>query len=304
MTDSATRFTAMRTGKIDGTSGEYDDVKEFLDNPEIQYKKYVADACSVIAMRTDKADSPFSKKEVRQALTMATDFNKIKNEYYDGRAEILVWPISPEKEYWNAYYPLEQLPANVQELYSHNVTKAKALLTAAGYPTLKTTIICYNTATSVDYLSLIKEMWAEAGVELTIDARDYTTWITRIRTRNYDQMLYSSTAGWEKLLNFNGSAFYNSSYVNDPLVAETAAKMSDYIGVDDAKLMQLHHDLMPYVLEQCWVIAKPNPWGYFIWWPWVKDYEGAYSVGYVNYYLYYKYRWQDVDMKFKMTGKK
>ena len=304
ITDSATRFAAFRTGKIDGASGEYDDVKEFLDNPDVQYKKYIADGCLTIAMRTDKADSPFSKKEVRQALMLAIDFNKIKNAYYDGRAEILVWPISPEKEYWNAYYPLEQLPANVQELYSHNVTKAKALLTAAGYPTLKTTVICYNTPTYVDYLSLIKEMWAEAGIDLTIDARDYATWISRVRTRNYDQMLYTSTAGWEKLLNFNGSSFYNSSYVNDPVVAETAAKMADYIGVDDAKMMQLHHDLMPYVLEQCWSIAKPNPFGYFIWWPWVKDYNGAYSCGYVNYSLYFKYRWQDVDMKEEMTGRK
>jgi peptide/nickel transport system substrate-binding protein len=304
ITDIATRLSAFRTAKIDGLGGEYDDVKEFFDNPDVQYKKYIPDACLTIAMRTDKADSPFSKKEVRQALFLATDFNKIKNEYYDGKAEILVWPLSPEKEYYAAYYPLEQLPANVQELYSHNVTKAKELLAAAGYPTLKATIIVYNTPAYTDYLSLIKNMWAEAGITLTIDARDYTTWITRIRTRNYDEMMYATTAGWEKLLNFNGSSFYNSSYVNDPLVAETAAKMADYIGLDDAKMMQLNHDLMPYVLEQCWSLAKPNPYSYFLWWPWVKDYEGAYSCGYVNYSLYMKYRWQDVDLKFQMTGKK
>lgn len=305
ITDTATRLAAMRTGKIDGTSGPWDDVKEFVENPVIQYEKYIADTCYTIAMRTDKADSPFSKKEVRQALFLATDFNKIKNEYYDGKAEILVWPISPEKEYWNAYYPLEQLPANVQELYSHNVTKAKDLLTAAGYPTgFSTTIITYNTATFTDYLSLIKNMWAEVGVTLTIDAKDYATWISRVRTRNYDQLFWSVSSGWEKLLDFNGTSFYNVSYVNDPTVVETAAKMADYIGVDDAKLMQLHHDLMPYVLEQCWVMPVENPYTYVIWWPWVKNWHGELSVGYVNYPSYLKYRWQDVALKQKLTGNK
>jgi peptide/nickel transport system substrate-binding protein len=255
-------------------------------------------------MRTDKADSPLSNKAVRQALFLATDFNKIKNDYYDGRAEILVWPISPEKEYWDAYYPLEQLPANVQELYSYNPTKARELLTAAGYPTLKTTIVTYNTATFVDYLSLLKGMWAEVGIDLTIDAKDYATWITRVRNRNYDQMLWTTTAGWEKLLDFNGSSFYNVSYVNDPTVAATAEEMSDYIGVNEPKLMQLHHDLMPYVLEQCWVMAKPNPYTYIIWWPWVKDFNGVISIGYVNYPSYVKYRWQDVALKQEITGRK
>ncbi|MDO9334282.1 MAG: ABC transporter substrate-binding protein, partial [Dehalococcoidales bacterium] len=306
MTDTATRLSAMRTGKIDSTSGEYDDVKEFLDNPEIQYVKYVSDACLVIAMRTDKPDSPFSKKEVRQALTMATDFNKIKDEFYDGRAEILIWPISPEKESAKAYFPLEQLPANVQELYSHNVTKAKELLTAAGYPTgFNATIVTYNTATYVDYLSLVKNMWADIGVTLTIDAKDYATWISRIRNRNYDEMLWSSTSGaWAKMLNFNGTTFYNASYVNDARAVETAAQISEYVGLDEDKMAKLYHDLMPYVIEQCWVIAKPNPYTYVVWWPWRKNWHGELYVGYVNFPSYFKYIWQDVDLKFQMTGKK
>ena len=303
ITDTATRLSAMRTGKIDGTSGEWDDVGELINgNPEMQYTKYVADTCLTISMRTDKPELPFSKKEVRQALTLATDFNKIKNEFYDGKAEILVWPLSPEREYWNAYFPLEQLPANVQELYSHNITKARELLTAAGYPTgFNATIITYNTATYVDYLSLIQSMWAEVGVKLTIDAKDYATWISRIRNRNYDELLWGSTSGaWQKGINLNGTTFYNSSYVNDAVVAETFTKMSDYIGLDEAKMAKLNHDLMPYVIEQCWVIAKPNPYTFVIWWPWVKNWHGELQVGYVNYPSYLKYRWQDVALKQKM----
>jgi ABC-type transport system substrate-binding protein len=252
------------------------------------------------------AESPFSKKEVRQALTLAIDFNKIKDEYYGGKASILVWPVSYSKENSAAYVPMEKLPANVQELYSHNVTKAKELLTAAGYPALKLNIICYNTPTQVDYLSLIAQMWSEVGVTLTIDAKDYATWIGRVRARNYgaNELLYSYTSGaWQRMINFNGVGQYNSSYINDTRVAEAAAKVPDYIGIEEAKLAQQNADLMPYIIEQCWVIAKPNPYAYVIWWPWRKNWNGELQVGYYNYPSYLKYTWTDQTLKKQMTGR-
>lgn len=250
---------------------------------------------------------PFSKKEVRQALFYATDFNKIKDEYYGGRALILVWPISYNKENAAAYVPMEKLPANVQELYSHNVTKAKELLTTAGYPTgFSVTIIGYNTATQTDYFALIKQMWAEVGITVTIDAKDYSTWIGRVRARNYGayELLYAYTSGvWNRMININGASQYNMSYINDAIVAEAAAKAPDYVGIDDAGLAKIHADLMPYVLEQAWVIPKPNPYAYVVWWPWRKNWNGELNVGYYNYPSYLKYTWTDQALKKQMTGK-
>ncbi|MDO9334279.1 MAG: ABC transporter substrate-binding protein [Dehalococcoidales bacterium] len=306
--DISTRMAAMRTAKIDWVSGTdfyYDDVKEFLDNPNIKSVMYTSDSSYVIGMRTDMADSPFSKKEVRQALTLATDFNKIKNEFYDGKAVILNWPITYKKEYADAYVPMEKLPANVQELFSYNVAKAKGLLTAAGYPTLKTSIICYNTPTQVDFLSFIQNMWSQVGVTLTIDAKDYATWVSRTRTRNYgaSELLYASTSGaWQRMINFNGPGQYNPSYINDPIVAEAATKVLEYIGIDEGKIAQMYVDLMPYVLEQCWVISKPSPYLYTVWWSWIKNWNGELFTGYYNT-SYVKYIWTDQALKKQMTGR-
>ncbi len=302
ITDTSTAMAAFRTKKIDGTGGEYDDVREFLENPDVKSMMYTADGCMTISMRTDKADLPFSKKEVRQALTLATDFNKIKDEYYGGKAVILNWPIAYTKEYAAAYVPIEKLPANVQELYSHNVTKARELLTAAGYPTgFSAKVVCYNTPTTVDYLSLIQSMWAEIGVIVTIDAKDLATYSARVRVRNYDSMFYySSSSNWQKMQNFTGTSQYNTSYVNDARCNEAMAVAFDLIGVDEAKLAQDFADIVPYVLEQCWSISKPNPYAYVVWWPWVKNWDGELSVGYYNYPSYMKYRWCDVALKQKM----
>jgi peptide/nickel transport system substrate-binding protein len=307
ITDTATRMTAMRTGKLDGVGGEWDDVKDIIQsNSKILQMQYIADSCYNISMRTDKADSPFSKKEVRQALFYATDFNEIKNQYYNGKAEILVWPVIYTKEYASAYVPLDKLPANVQDLYSYNPEKAKTLLTNAGYPTgFKTTLITYNSPAFTDFAALIQKMWSKVGIELTIDAKEYAVWMGRVRVRNFDELLYTYNSGigtFFKMINFRGASQYNSSYVNDPEVEKAWVEMQEYVGIDEAKLNLLNANLMPYVLEQCWVLAKPNPYSYVIWWPWVKNWHGELQVGYYNYPSYLKYRWQDVDLKKQMTG--
>jgi peptide/nickel transport system substrate-binding protein len=303
ITDTSTAMAAFRTKKIDGTSGEYDDVKEFLDNPEVKRMMYTSDSSMTISMRTDKTDLPFSKKEVRQALTLATDFNKIKDEYYGGKAVILNWPIAYTKEYAAAYVPMEKLPANVQELYSHNVTKARELLTAAGYTTgFPVSILTYNTPTYIDFLSLIQSMWSDIGVKVTLDSKDLATYSARVRARNYDSMFYySSSANWQKMQNFTGTSQYNTSYVNDARANEAMAVAFDLIGVDEAQLAKYFADIVPYVLEQCWSISKPSPYLYVVWWPWVKNWDGELSVGYYNYPSYMKYRWCDVALKQKMT---
>ena len=307
--DISVRIASYRTSKIDmltGTDFSYEDVKGFLENPDSKYLQYTNDSSYVIGMRTDMADSPFSKKEVRQALYYATDFNKIKDEFYDGKAVILNWPLCYVKEYANAYVPMEQLPANVQALFSHNVTKAKELLSAAGYPKLSVTLITYNTPSFVDFASLIQNMWAEAGITMTIDARDYATWSARARARNYGayELLYAGDSGaWQKMINMNGSSQYNVSYVNDPIVAEAAAKAVEYIGTDEDKLAKVNADIMPYVIEQCWVVSKPSPYLYVLWWSWVKNWNGEIQIGYYNYPSYLKYVWTDQARKKELTGK-
>jgi peptide/nickel transport system substrate-binding protein len=303
ITDTATATTAFRTKKVNGTSGEYDDMKEFLDNPDVKRMSYTADQTYAIYMRTDKADLPFSKLEVRQALMLATDFNKIKDQFYSGKATILAYPIAYSKEYKDAYVPMEKLPANVQELFSHNLTKARELLAKAGYSTgFTTSVTFYNTPTTSDYLSLIASMWSDIGVTLNLDGRDYNTWVSRIRARNHENMIYYYTStAWQKMQGFSGTSTSNQSYVNDARVNEALATSLDLIGYDDAQLAKNFADLVPYILEQSWVIPRPNPYTYVVWWPWIKNWNGELSVGFYNGPNYYKYEWIDQDLKREMT---
>ena len=96
-------------------------------------------------MRTDKA--PFSDKRVRRALFMATDFESIKKDLFGGTADIVTWPMTPVREYKEAFLSLDEAPASVKELYTYNVDKAKKLLSDAGYPNgFKVTVTSRNLA--------------------------------------------------------------------------------------------------------------------------------------------------------------
>jgi hypothetical protein len=50
---------------------------------------------------------------------------------------------------------------------------------------------------------------------------------------------------------------------------------------------------VPYVVDQCFQISKPNPYSYVLWWSWVKNWNGELNVGYYNYPSYLKYVWTD-----------
>ena len=141
ITDLSTRLSAFRTGKIDimdGTAALASvDAQPLLKaNAQIQSVKYLSTLPWAISMRTDKATEPFANTanglKVRQALMMATDFNGLSQTLYGGDAEVDVWPVS--KFLPSMYTPLNQMPQAVQDLYTYNPTKAKQLLSDAGYP--------------------------------------------------------------------------------------------------------------------------------------------------------------------------
>jgi peptide/nickel transport system substrate-binding protein len=312
--DVPTTVSAFRTGKLDSLAGRsLSDIGTVLNDPtlKIQSKRFMTDGSEVIGMRTDMAASPFSKKEVRQAVMLALNLTAVKDQYYMGDAELLVWPIAPPpKEYKDLYVPLDQLPADVQALYKGpDVAKSKELLAKAGYPTgFKSSVICGPYAAHIDVMSMFKSDLAKVGIDLTIDSKDVAVWTARFSARNYgaNEFMYVGVSGvgtYQKMINFRGSSIYNPSYVNDSVVEAAYLEMQKYVGIDEMKCMQINRDLMPYLLEQCYVIPKPNAYLYTMWWPWVKNYHGEYCVGYYNYWLTQKYTSRDLSLRKQMTGK-
>ena len=316
--DPSTRMAAFRTGSIDRLIAvNYNDAKPLLEDPrmsEMERLEYKTDGCSCLFFRTDLAESPFSDKRVRQAIMLAIDNQKVVDDYWQGRATMLSWPLMPSKAYMDAYCPLEDLPENVQALYGRDVTAAKALLADAGYPNgFECSAITWNTPVYVDYLSMYKDMLAEIDIDMEISIVDYAVYNGITRARNYgpNEIIITTDSGngtYMKMIDFRGAGSYNPSRINEDYsvkqIEDAYAEIVSYAGTDEAAMMRINRELMPWLLEQAYCMPNPTPDYYMLWWPWLKNFEGTYACGYYNYSGAIKYAWIDRDLKYQMIGKR
>jgi peptide/nickel transport system substrate-binding protein len=306
--DISTRLAALRTGKADMLDAVLSDDAVSLQQttPDLKWAKFLPGPISVIGMRMDIPELPFNNLKVRQALMMAVDLEGMAEVLYGGNAELLAYPVN--STFKRAYVPLEELPANVQELYTYNPEKAKALMAEAGYPEgFKTSVVCSNDATTVDAMSTIQAFWSEINVDLTIDLKEFAVYNGISFGKTAKEMIYATCWGifpsYLNMGNFTGVGLANQSRINNPAGAnpviqdiyerEQAIVLTDPAGADKI----IHDDLIPYVLEQCFYIPGPQPYQYQFWWPWVKNYYGASNP------LFFQYFWIDQALKKSMTGR-
>ncbi len=315
--DPSTRQAAFRTGAIDRLTGvNYNEARPLLEDPKLsamETLEYTPDGMTGVFFRTDLAESPFSDVKVRQAIMLAIDQEKVRDQYWQGQGTILTWPLMPTVAYMDAYVPLEELPANVQALYGHDVDAAKALLAEAGYPDgFETSVICWNTPVMIDILSMYQDMLADVGIVMELDIRDYAVHLGMVRARSHgpNEMIYGNDSGngtYMKFIDFRGAGSYNQSRINEDYsitqIEEAYAEIITYAGTDEAAMMRVNRELMPWLLEQAYVIPNVVPTLYMLWWPWLKNNYGTYAAGYYNLGGTVKYSWIDLDMRKEMIGK-
>jgi peptide/nickel transport system substrate-binding protein len=303
--DISTREAALRTGKLDQLSGFVPEAADQIRKQVPALKEAPAGWWGepVLFMRTDKA--PFNDKRVRRALMMATDFEALNKSLYSGQSQILSWPFWRTKEYADLYLGLDdpQMPASVKELYTYSPDKAKQLLKEAGYPNgFKSDLILANITSTVDYYSTIKAMWAKVGIDMSLDLKEPVA-LTNIQDRvAYEQMTagaYPPNASWPEAAGLQGVTRSNASLIKDPLVDETIAKWNEVAITDPRAAMGVTKELMKYVLDQAWVIPTPRYPQYTFWWPWVKNYAGENTIGWISWH-WPRWVWVDQELKKSM----
>jgi ABC-type transport system substrate-binding protein len=315
--DFSTQDSLFMTGQIDIHLCDTNRAQVLKDLPGVEYKTYFETAnARVIFMRTDKADKPYGDVRVRQALQLAIDGQKLVDELYGGDGEILYWPIWDTQEVANAYVPLEDLDddmievlpgetISVADLFGYNPDLARELLAEAGYPDgFEAEIDVYNYQFDLDSIQAVVSMLAEIGVDLTITTMDYATWTATWAYRNYNDMFYGSWSGiatYFKGINWSGTGMFNTSYVNDPtLNSYRDQMMAAYPDEDECD--QIHAEMMPYLLKQCYAVQTAGALFYVLWWPWVKNYSGEGGIGYYKTINpdRFAYIWLDLDLKESM----
>lgn len=309
--DISTRMAALRTARVDQIPNVmWEDAAPLLKGtPKLQYKRLFS-ATDVINMRMDKPELPFKDVRVRQALTMAIDYPSLVKDFYAGQADIMSYPWWPAKAWKNVRIPLEQLPANVQELYSYNPTKAKQLLAEAGYPNgFKTRIVTSSASASVDLASVIKAYWAKIGVDLEIQPKEAGVLTAITSAYSWEEMMLSFYGRMAAYLETNYQTFRDITNVPPRIpynayITEMILKANTYRFVDTPALERTLRELTPYYLLQAFHIPRPGLYNYIIWWPWVKGYHGETMTNQANAWIgWIPFVWVDQDLKKEMTGK-
>ncbi len=233
----------------------------------------------MIDMRTDIA--PFNNIKVRKALAMAIDRQSIIDSYYLGHADIYEWPFFDNMV--DQYTPMKELPADVQENFTYNPTKAKQLLADAGYPNGFATelVTTSNSSVSTDLAALVKSYWDAIGVKTTIYAADSNVVMPTLWVCSYKQVAldlgWGNTSPWS----VNGGAYrgkvkyatrWNYSNINDDYYDAWTDKL--LVTIDAVARNKGMKEQGVYSLQQAWNIQLPRPQNFTFFQPYLMGYHG------------------------------
>jgi peptide/nickel transport system substrate-binding protein len=303
--DEATQLTAIRTGQLDILEGirwiAVDHLKK--TTPELKWNRWLSTGGTFMALRVDT--KPLDDIRVRRALNLAVNQREIVDLYYGGHAQLMAYPQHPG--FGDYFQPLSEMPESVQELFTYNPEKAKALLIEAGYPDgfEMEVQVCSCSPNNMDLVPLLDSYLAKVGVRLKIKPMEYASFLSAMTTRTHTPGYLMGSGHVNPTTSLRKSFVtgqtWNPSMYSDPTFD---ARMDElYRARDEARRIELVRELTIEILDQAPYIWLPTGFTYSAWWPWVKNYGGELRVGAVRPGPIYARIWIDQDMKREMGFK-
>lgn len=220
----STRISELVTGGVDIVAGI---PSEFVPQVEasgsVRIVPMVSMVNRVILFRCDQPDSPFAKKEVRQAMNYAVNVDLIIETVLGGRAHREAAVVHPTDFGFNPSV----------KPYPYDPEKAKSLLAAAGYPNGFKVDFDYNPTSATsgpklnDVVQAIVADLAQVGVEANLIAYDQAAMSSRIyKARNVSPMF---DFGWKTWYNDPGDTFYGLFHSESIYAYTTNAEIDSLI---------------------------------------------------------------------------
>jgi peptide/nickel transport system substrate-binding protein len=221
--DSAALKLALQKGDVD-IAWDYIAVSDYpslLSDPNIKYAIAAEGYYQLLTMNM-ALPGPLQNINVRKAIEYTIDQQEISEKVYQGiytpANDTLFIPGQYPKPSWLMYKPT-------------NITKAKELLAAAGYPngvdlTLAFTPVALSPEMP-DVAALVQEQLATAGIRVTLKSVEVGTFMAQFRHGQYPMALGMMSADY---LDADSTAFF---------ISNSAGSYSKRVGLNDTTLDQL-----------------------------------------------------------------
>jgi len=280
--DNATALAGLRTGKIDAVCNS--------SLQEAQQTQKLSPAILSIAIPLSDTYTvdprndlkPFSDIRVREALQMAVDLPTIAKTYYNGATSPNPSAlISSYLKGWGLTY--DQWPQDLKDQYTYNPTKAKQLLSDAGYPNGFNTDLVADNSSDMDLWQIVKSYFSAIGVNMDIRPMDPISWTAFVRTAHKADALVCNVNGslgftYEPLRSINRfQTNYTTNWcmVSDPTFDSFLPQALAATSIDAVKQIVKNAD--EYTARQHFVVSLLQPNLYNLYQPWLKGYNGEYQ---------------------------
>jgi peptide/nickel transport system substrate-binding protein len=297
--DIATALAATRTGQIDLLTDVPLQNAQVLTktNPELVDTTYPG-ANQGSNLRNDIA--PFSDIKVRMAMNLAIDRKSIANNIFGGTVDgIPSGTVSSSIKGWN--YPYKEWSQDLKDGYSYNPTKAKQLLSEAGYPQGFKTSVIAGPNSNFELVQIVKAELMDVGIDMEINTMDQATWTALANSRKYE-MAWSGTTASTLSPQIAINSYYsktgnNYSVVKDQTYDDIIDKFNASSSLDDSKQLSIEAD--KYYLEHYWDLVTFPTLGFTFYQPYLKGFSGEYVAKAIAG-GYWARLWIDQDTKKQM----
>ena len=226
-----------RTGTAEFTSGKLRKERYLL--PQYTYIGY------------NQKNPLFQDRRVRNALTHLVDRERICRDIYHGLAEVAVTPFFPRSRFANPdLKALEFNPAKAKELLKEagwRDTDGDGILDKDGKKFKFTMLQIATSSIQQKLMPLLKEEFAAAGVDMSIQVIEWSNYLQRLDQRTYDACCLGWSSNfdpdmyqvWHSSQMFQGGSNH-ISYANKELDKLIEDMRSEF---DPAKRIELAHKM-------------------------------------------------------------
>ena len=196
---ASTRFMALSAGKIDMLNLTPDQWVRNGEAPVFKsgaFRKFRYPAMAYSYIGYNQKSPLFRDKRVRRALTMLVDRKRIIRDILHGLAMEIKGPFPPDSKFGDPeLHPLPYDPEQAKKLLAEagwRDADGDGILEKDGRKFSFTMLQIANHPTQTRMFPLIKESLGAAGIEMKIQTLEWSVYLERLETRNYD----ACSLGW------------------------------------------------------------------------------------------------------------